>query len=219
MHRIRRILPPPEELAGARARALELAPAEPERLLPVRRRADGHLAAASEAHDGERRARGRGRRGGVRARVDGDLRARGGEGEGGDEGPARGAAVVEARGLVLVLVAEHAHEAGLEVDEGGEARGVVRVLLGRDLALLRVERRRGREGVGVGVARGGGRVDGVRVEPEEGVVLVRVGGDGVEDAADGADEVEVDDGAPGDALGVEGCGGVQQLEFCGERNG
>lgn len=50
------------------------------------------------------------------------------------------------------------------------------------------------------------------VEVGEGV---GVGGDGVEDAADGADEVEVDDGAPGDAFGVECGGGVEELEFWG----
>lgn len=55
-------------------------------------------------------------------------------------------------------------------------------------------------GCGIGVGEGEG---------------VGVGRDGVEDATDGADEVEVDDGAPGDTFGVECGGGVEELEFCG----
>ena len=38
--------------------------------------------------------------------------------------------------------------------------------------------------------------------------------EGLEYAADRPDEVEVDDGAPGDAFCVECVRGVQELEFC-----
>ena len=37
--------------------------------------------------------------------------------------------------------------------------------------------------------------------------------EGVEDAADGADEIEVDNGAPGDTFCVESGGCVQKLEL------
>lgn len=49
------------------------------------------------------------------------------------------------------------------------------------------------------------RVVGARLEP---------GRDSVEDAP-GAGQVEVDDGALGDAFGVAGGGGMKELKFCG----
>ena len=40
-------------------------------------------------------------------------------------------------------------------------------------------------------------------------------GDGVEDESNGADDIELDDGAPEDALLAKGCGGVEALKLCG----
>lgn len=102
--------------------------------------------------------------------------------------------------IVLVWEAELADETVLEDDERLETL-CVSVELGPGLVVAGAEALAGRGGGGVlGGERGGGGG-------------VGRGEEGVEDAAHGPDQVEIDNGAPGNALGMESVGGVEELEL------
>ena len=71
--------------------------------------------------------------------------------------------------------------------------------------------------VGRGDDHGGGLR--VLVVQDVGVEGLVIGGNGVEDSSDGANEVKIDDETPGDAFCVEGHWAVEQLELWGELGG
>ena len=115
----------------------------------------------------------------------------------------------ELRGLVLPRARgrELADERLLDLQERREAELELEVLRGERWVQLA-----GRDGGQGGrveevgrVRAGGGALEGLRVLDF---------GHGLEDDADGADEVELDDGSPEDTFFAEGRGGVYSLEFC-----